>query len=221
MGTEIEVKFRVSPEKLEELREKLRKLGGTQVFYYERNILFDDKKKNLRKRGWTLRLRYEYQQSLPVRRILTSKKDLPEESVFSEKEEVNIPLNDNLHRVIKIILGLQGLEKVFVYDKEKEDWFGFDVSVYVGRMPIIGSFLEIEGEKGKIRLMAEKLGLDMKDAIKNHYLAIWEEYRKRLKMKPYDLTFLPINPCKGGEDEENLLCRRTEYRKNDFNKRTC
>lgn len=188
-GVEVEVKFQISLVQVISLRAKLERLGGIPVSFFERNILFDDKKKTLRKRGCILRLREEFSPKRPnsLNRSLTLKEDVTQ-SQFLKRKEIPVHLNEDLFGLITILLNLFGLREVFVYEKDREDWFGFNASIYIGEIPYFGYFLEIEGGEEKIAAMVKKLGLDIKDSLKDDYRTLWEKESKKRKLKIDRLT---------------------------------
>ena len=52
-----------------------------------------------------------------------------------------------------------------------------------------GDFLEIEGKKEQIRMVADKIGLIWEEKIRSNYLALFEKVREGLDLSFSDITF--------------------------------
>jgi adenylate cyclase class 2 len=175
---EIEVKFRVDdPGKIVE---RLKQAGARKVDDgLERNIKFD-REGELFKANSLLRLR-----SYSGRADITYKKRLPSEK-FMMREEVI--LNVDSFAGGKKLLEAIGFKPDFRYEKKRQTWEINGVGVLVDVLTI-GSFIEIEGPKEKIVETAEKLGLDMRDAIPLSYGELFTEYCKKKGVPLHDMVF--------------------------------
>ena len=56
-------------------------------------------------------------------------------------------------------------------------------------MPAMGHFMEIEAEPDEIEKMAELLGLDLKHGMKESYMDLFEEYRRKGHLKQENWVF--------------------------------
>lgn len=175
---EIEVKFRIDdPGKI---IDKLEQLGAKKIDEgFERNIKFDDDSQRF-KAGLLLRLR-----SYAGMADITYKKRLPSEK-FMMREEVILNI-DSFERGKKLLEAI-GFKPYFRYEKKRQTWEYNDVGILVD-VVVIGNFIEIEGTKEKITETAEKLGLDMKDAVPISYGELFVEHCKSKGIPLHDMVF--------------------------------
>jgi adenylate cyclase class 2 len=162
---EIEVKIRV--QLLDPLRQKITLLPAAletgRVF--ERNIVFDTIRKNLRKRGILLRLR---QQGL--RAVFTVKMPVPGDSIYKVREETEVEVSDfaDMEKMIRAI----GFREFFVYEKYREVFNADGTLIMVDETPI-GNFIEIEGDPERIDAIASRLGFSRADFIADSYYQLF------------------------------------------------
>lgn len=177
MRKETEIKFRIGNE-----GEILRKLGKSGARKneegLEHNIVFDSRDGSLRRDGFLLRLR-----SFAGKNILTFKKTITQ-AEFKEADEVQTDVKD--FETMKEILMYLGFDVFWIYEKKTKHYEIDGTYVCIDTLPF-GTFVEIEGEPGKIREVASGLGFDMKNGINQTYL---ELYEKHCKEKGSDLENL-------------------------------
>ena len=180
MGREIEVKFHLSDEST--IRDRLLALGaGSNGRAFETNIRFEDDGRSLIRRRSLLRLRKDRKTTL------TFKSSPPEKNPdFKVFHELEVEVND--FDTMVEILGKLGYHREQVYEKWRETFRLEHTLFCIDTMPY-GSFLEIEGEKGKIRRFADLLQLDWRCRILENYLRIFELLKDRLGLPFSDLTF--------------------------------
>ena len=175
---EIEIKFRLR--NLEEIRKRLRRLGGKRKeTVFERNWVFDFPDQNLWKNGKLLRLREETGNSKNV--YLTFKNRL-KDSRFKVMEEIEIRVSD-FAKTSKLLEAL-GLRKVWEYQKKRENWELWKQKITLDTLPVIGEWMEIEGDEKGIEKIAKELGFEISQGTNKSYRELLEE-----KGKIEDLVF--------------------------------
>ena len=177
---EIEVKFYLSDDN--PTRDRLMAMKAVHSGpVFETNIRFENKQKSLKREGALLRLRHDERSRLTFK----STPSTPD-AQFKIHEELETEVGD--FRVCKDILKALGYLPEQVYEKWRETFVVDDTCLVIDTMPY-GVFLEIEGEKSKIREMADGLGLDWKKRIILNYLEIFEVIKRDEGLAFTDITF--------------------------------
>jgi len=164
---EVEIKGRVSDPKA--ARAKLLALGAVlrRERHRESNVLFDFADGRLRSRRSALRLR------LAGRRVsLTFKGPAAASRRFKVREEFEIQVR-GLREARRILQRLE-LRPVFRYAKIRTDFRLGKVAVSLDET-MLGSFLELEGERPAIARLAEKLDIPSRDWITKSYVRMLAE----------------------------------------------
>jgi adenylate cyclase class 2 len=182
---ETEVKFRVFS--FAPFRKILKEKGGK--FYgkvFERNYFFDTREKDLRKKGFLLRLREGFQNTITFKEKVKSKK-------FLEAKEIEIEISNA--EKMKEILQKLGFEIVGMMEKYREEWKLGKTEILFDTLPI-GKFIEIEGRKKQIERIAKMLGLKFEERIAKNYRELWEEFCKEKGIKDENITFASVKKLK-------------------------
>jgi len=178
MALEIEVKFRI--EDSAKIVEKLKELGAERVNSgFESNISFD-KNGELKRAGNLVRLRsYDGHADITYKKHVSSDK-------FSIREETIVKIDsfENGKRLLEAL----GFKPIWIYEKKRQTWEFDGVGILVDAVPI-GNFVEIEGPEEKIAETAEKLGLDMRDALPLSYGELFMEHCKEKGIPLHDMVF--------------------------------
>ena len=87
---------------------------------------------------------------------------------------------------LQAILENLGYEQIHRYQKYREEWRLGGVIICLDRTPI-GDFVEFEGDAAS--RLAERFGLDPKDAELRSYLKLYEDYRKTEPTAPEEMVF--------------------------------
>ncbi len=182
MDEEVELKFLVRS--IQAMRERLAAIGATQATprTLERNLLFDDAERSLRKRDGILRLRKTGKKTL-----LTVK--LPPDIPSTEakiRKEYQVEVSD--FEEMKAILEVLGFEPWGGYEKYREEFRVGNAVVSLDDMPF-GEFVEIEGELQEIKSVAKSLGLNTEKRILQGYLGLMAALRDALGIELSYLTF--------------------------------
>lgn len=181
-GIETEVKFRIG--NAEEIEDRLRKLHAKLVRTgLERNIRYDTTDRKLARSKELLRLR-----SYAGEADITHKRRA-QAAVrgFKTREETIVAIDS--FESGRLLLERLGYEKSWIYEKKRQIWELGTVEVLIDELPLIGNFLEIEGEPEEIRKAAERLGLDMRKALTTSYADEYEEFIKKNRLPREDLVF--------------------------------
>ena len=177
---EIEVKFYLS--EIKALRDRLLAMGAVHCGRtFENNIRFEDASNSLKNKGILLRLRKD------DRIRLTLKSSLPRtDAEFKIHRELEIDVGD--FDVCHSILQHLGFRPVQSYEKWRETFVLNDTYLLIDTMPY-GVFLEIEGQKSRIRDMADLLGVRWKERIIFNYLEIFTILQREEGLPFNDITF--------------------------------
>lgn len=168
---EIEVKFKVLS--LDELREKIKRLGGKLEWSgQEESFFFDTPGKKLRRKGKFIRLRkwdgHSSSFTLKVR---------PENETgkYKIRDEYQTEVSDL--ETLKNILKILGFVQNFSYIKYREHWKLEGACVELDKLGE-QSFIEIESSKKAINELAKKLGLNWSQSTIKSYFDIARETKK-------------------------------------------
>ncbi|HIC87847.1 MAG TPA: CYTH domain-containing protein [Anaerolineae bacterium] len=170
---EVELKFLVDD--LEPIKAKLLELGaqprGGRA--HEINLIFDDEKASLRRRGALLRLRNDVRTRLTLKLPISS----PSEDVPAKvQREFEVTVGD--FDTMSTILQMLGYRISSRYEKFRRTFVLSDVEVMLDELPF-GYFVEIEGPLAAIQEVVQQLGLDLDKRITVGYLALFEQLRQQ------------------------------------------
>lgn len=155
MDTEIEVKLKVKS--LEGIEHSLSELGAEflqeqlQTDYY-----FDDAGSTMKNGDKALRLRRQV--TGKNEKVLLTYKGPKTKNNFKKRREIEIEIKD-ADSAEEFLLAL-GYEKVLVVEKKRRTWRYRGCVVALDELPLLGSFLEIEGpDDERITYVQKSLGL--------------------------------------------------------------
>ena len=155
MCIEIEAKLKVESHK--EVTEKLAELGAEFLDeQLQTDSYFDDANRTLTKGDRCLRLR---RQSVGDEdKIFLTYKGAREKDEFKKRQEIEIEIK-SADSAEKLLTAL-GYEKVLVFEKKRRIWQLGDCKVALDELPLLGSFVEIEGrDDERIADVQMELGL--------------------------------------------------------------
>lgn len=171
MCIEIEAKLKV--ESHEETVKKLAEVGAeflaeqSQTDYY-----FDDVRKTLTESDRCLRVRRLLIGR--VEKILLTYKGPKEKHELKKRQEIEIEVSsaDSAEKLLSAL----GYEKVLVFEKKRRTWRLGECNVALDGLPLLGSFVEIEGPDGeRIADVQRSLGLGEQPHIPDSYAALVAE----------------------------------------------
>ena len=155
MCTEIEAKLKVESHK--EVIEKLAQLGAEFLEeQLQRDYYFDDVNSELTKADRCLRLRQ--QSAGNEEKVFLTYKGAKEKDEFKKRQEIEIEIKgaDSAEKLLSAL----GYEKISVFEKRRRIWRLSECSVALDELPLLGSFVEIEGpDDKKIADVQMELGL--------------------------------------------------------------
>jgi len=169
--TEIEVKIRI--DNTQKIKEKLTDLGANLVNdrHREENTLFDFSSRLLLSQHRALRLRAENKKA-----FLTFKGTPYKSRKFKIREEYETEVK-NLKQM-KMILKELGLIPTFIYKKYRTVYRIKKLKICLDELAL-GNFIELEGEQSHIVRFANSLGFAKKEFIKQDYVQLIKNGRKR------------------------------------------
>ena len=177
---EIEVKF--YPTDIDHVRNSIIELGADCLGrVFETNIRFEDANKNLIKKGSLLRLRKDKKT-----RLTFKSKPHDKGRQFKIFRELEVTVSD--FSTMNMILESLGYYKEQVYEKWRETFVLNSTEFCIDTMPF-GNFLEIEGEKEKIKPLADRIGLKWEKRIILSYLDLFNIIKEELNLTFSDVTF--------------------------------
>ena len=186
MPKEIDTKFKITDPKA--LKESLKKIGAAFISKnLEQDTYYLSPKSNLALE--VIRLR-----NINGKGIFTLKKAQPFKGsyVYKIRNELEVDVSDP-QKFNQMLLAL-GFKPIFVKEKVRHTYRFGGANICIDELPYLGFYLEIEGTKSKIRIIAKKLNLDIKKAIAVTYLEIFKQYNKRRhKINKNKLIFMPAH----------------------------
>jgi adenylate cyclase class 2 len=155
MYTEIEAKLKVESHK--EVIEKLDELGAEFLEeQLQEDSYFDDADRTLTETDRCLRLRR--QSAGDEEKVFLTYKGAKEKNEFKKRQEIEIEIK-SADSAENLLLALE-YEKVLVFEKKRRIWRLGDCKVALDELPLLGSFVEIEGpDDKKIADVQKNLGL--------------------------------------------------------------
>lgn len=178
---ETEVKFRVKG--FNEVREKLKEMEAELIWKgIEESSFYDTGRYNLKRQGKTLRLR-----SWKGNRDSLTLKTSPERTKgrYKVRGEYEVTLDD--FKAGKKIMDLIGFRETFSYRKYREHWKLGSTFVELDRLGRL-HFVEIEASPKQIDELAEKLGLEWKNASREGYITILKKLSVRRRNERKQVT---------------------------------
>jgi len=164
MPIEVEKKYRLTPERVEPLRRRLKEVGaeGGGAAEFEENVIYAGP--GLEPGRRVLRLRRK-----GGRALFTFKERDPSQSAVKRQREEETEVADA--DALASILEALGYSPALVYEKRRETWRLAGTEVVIDELPF-GLFVEIEGEEADI-LHAERLvGLEGDEGVHEPYPAL-------------------------------------------------
>ncbi len=169
MPIETEIKINIDKLDIEDIRKRILKIRAE--LFKARHLEVDeyfDKRKYLENSNQLLRLRDNS--------TLCYKGPPEKKAKFKIREEIELLVGDGNR--LKTILEKLGYKKTKQKEKYREAYIIGTVQIMIDETPI-GNFIEIEGTKENVPVIAAKLGFAEKDFIKKTYSEIWKSYAKK------------------------------------------
>lgn len=181
MKKEIEVKFKI--DKSGFVRKKLKEEGAKFLGRaLERTIRFDTEKKKLERKGQFLRTRTGFKNVITFKRKIDRK-----DKKFKIREEIELEISEP--KRMELILENLGFIKKQKMEKYREKWRLRDVEIMIDKLPMMGKFVEIEGDEKSIKNVAKILDLNFKERITDTYWGLWKKFTQKKGIKKEDIIF--------------------------------
>ena len=175
MYIEIEAKLKV-----ESLKKVARRLKARDAKFLRGAVhtdtYFDDAKKSLRKSDSALRIRRQ----LIGRKeqVVITFKGPRRKGRFKQRQEIQFGIADA--DIAEMFLAAIGYKKTLVYQKKRQVWRLGGCEVALDELPLLGTFVEIEGPgEKKIAAVQKKLGLADLPHITESYAALMQKQIRR------------------------------------------
>ena len=176
MCTEIEAKLKV-----ESLQEVERKLGEVGAEFCEEQLqtdmYFDNGEAALKSSDRAFRLRR--QRAGQKEKTFLTYKGAKQKDDFKKRQEIEIEISD-VNSAEKLLSAL-GYEKALVFEKRRRIWQLDDCVVCLDELPLLGSFVEIEGPDGEsIADVQKNLGMSDLTHIVESYACLMQQKLRQL-----------------------------------------
>jgi len=181
MPKEIETKFKISsPDKL---KKKLKKIDAKIIYKaYEKDTYY----KNIPSGSspTVVRLRSTGKDGVFTLKYRAKRK---ESKTYKIRDEFEINVQDT--KAFDRLLRQLGFAVLFKKEKRRKIYKWKEGKICIDKLPFIGFYLEIEAPKKRIKEIANRLNLDMKDATSDTYMDIFRKYKKAQKKPKLKLLF--------------------------------
>jgi adenylate cyclase class 2 len=169
--TEIEAKLKVDSR--QEVEGRLAEVGAEFVEeQLQTDMYFDNPDAALKSSDRALRLRQ--QRAGQKEKAFLTYKGAKQKDDFKRRQEIEIEISDV--DSTEELLSALGYEKALVFEKKRRVWRLEDCVVSVDELPLMGSFVEIEGPDGEsIADVQKRLGLSDLPNIIESYARLMEE----------------------------------------------
>ncbi len=179
MPIEIEVKIKVDDH--EAARSRLGNLRAIQLSQVlEVNTFFDTPARSLTSEDRGLRLRTNTNLGTQSSTHILTYKGPRAPGPVKKREEIEVAVDDPTHAT-KLFESL-GYEVTLSFEKRRESWRLDDCTIELDELPLLGTYLEIEGPaEAAVLAVRTKLQLDQHPAITDPYVALLEAALARTK----------------------------------------
>ena len=176
MHTEIEAKLKV--DSLKEVEGRLAEVGAEFVEeQLQTDTYFDDADGVLKSGDRAFRLRR--QRSGQKEKTFLTYKGTKQKDDFKKRQEIEIEIGDG--DSAEEMLSALGYEKALVFEKKRRLWQLGDCVICIDELPLLGSFVEIEGPNGQsIADVQKRLGLSDLPHIIESYACLMQQKLRQL-----------------------------------------
>jgi len=170
-GIETEVKIALLPSEVRRIRPFMTGLCNEPKRIIEVTALYDDKNLTFLKEGKTLRIRV-------ICSPIPSNTGLKFQSAsldykgpsFGEKINRRVEMSEPIANFLQIFdvsrsIRARGLDCIYFYTKKKEEWSLLETKISIDNLFILGNFLEVEGDEGRIETVLSLFNFSTKERI--------------------------------------------------------
>jgi adenylate cyclase class 2 len=185
MHIEIEAKLKVGS--LPAVVKKLKAAGARFVGkHIQTDTYFDDGKSSLRKSDSALRIRRQV--ICRKEQVIVTFKGPKRKRRFKQRQEIQFEVSDA--RLAEMLLAAIGYKKALVFQKKRQVWLLGGCEVALDELPLLGSFIEIEGpDEKRIAAVQKKLGLADLPHIADSYAVLMQRQLRWRKMTGRKVSF--------------------------------
>ncbi len=168
----VELEAKISVKSHEPIRSALRNAGATYIGrVLETNHLLDRDDHSLRDSGCGLRVRTTQVLDGSGPGATMTFKGPKQPGAFKQREEHETPVA-NADAALAILRGL-GNTRELVFEKRRETWRMNDCTIELDEVPVLGCFVEVEGETAEaIEAILKIVGLNAAETISDSYVAM-------------------------------------------------
>ena len=184
---EIETKLKV--ESHEPIRDRLKAAGAGFISHVlERNFIFDRSDGSLRASGCGLRVRETRPLNGAQGAALLTFKGPYRSGEYKSRSEINIAVDSGI-RTCEMLAELEFKEIMF-FEKRRETWKLDATEVDLDELPLLGTFVEIEGPDEKvIHQVQQRIGLSEHRHIEASYLSLLSDFCRRTGLSSHHVCF--------------------------------
>ncbi len=187
MATELEAKFKVNTH--EPVRESLKKAGATHLHtVIEENHILDRNDGALHKAGSALRVRgIEVLAGNPKHPTLTFKGP-KQKSKFKSRQENEVVISSS-EETLAILKGA-GFNVTLYFEKRRETWKLDNCLVELDEVPVLGTYVEIEGSDEEAIAAAQKtIGLEGSEHVSKGYVNMLAKHCQKESRAEFRIAF--------------------------------
>ena len=185
----LEIEAKIPVRNHQAVRRRLKKLDAEFIGrYLEANHILDRQDGSLRYAGCGLRVRtMETLQGDPAGPTLTYKGPRLE-SALKSRQEIELEVADA--EALLALLQAIGFETIVSYRKRRERWMLADCHVELDEVPMLGTFVEIEGpDESAVRSVQRSVGLAAAAHEPRSYVHMLAKHCARAARPPIDIDF--------------------------------
>jgi adenylate cyclase class 2 len=185
MHIEIEAKLKLGS--LSEIARRLKAVGAKFLGRrFQVDVYLDDNKSTLRKSGSALRIRRELIGR--KERVVVTFKGPRRRGRFKQRQEIQFEVGDP--RLAEVFFAAIGYERALVFQKKRRVWRLGGCEIALDELPLLGSFVEIEGPgEKKIAAVQKKLRLADLPHIPDSYAVLMQRKLRKLKWAKKEVFF--------------------------------
>ncbi len=167
-----EIELKVIFKNFKDIKKKLRDLKAKKINpkSFEKNIIYDHKNINLKRKGVLLRLR-----KFGKKNILTLKKASKGKEGFKVREEINLDV-ESFGKTETILKSL-GFFETFSYEKWRENYAYKGLTISLDETKV-GNFMEVEGEYEDILNFLKEIGVSKENTLTLTYMDLFKSLKK-------------------------------------------
>ena len=186
----VEIEAKMSVDDLEAVRHRLRERGATRAGNaLETNTFFDTEDRSLLAADEGLRLRRTRDAETGAEQHVITYKGPRQQGRLKAREEVEVGVQGS--EGAAELLGRLGYQRMLSFEKRRESWLLDGCKVELDEVPLLGTFVEVEGPaEDAVLRVRESLKLSDRPILKSSYIAmLMSHLQERGQPVRKDVTF--------------------------------